>query len=179
MGIDVDRNTLRIIIFWIITAILGFINFRYLQFHNVWLELLIRIPQAYSIGLIYHKYIKKEPMKTRLTKYKMKTIWQYILFAFGFVEYILFVILERVIHFSYNPDLKTAKMLFLNFINESAIIIILSIIITLPIYYFYYQTIILIRIFTVWIFNNRPKYFPLFLGVEEAFFVCWFTFLIN
>jgi magnesium-transporting ATPase (P-type) len=164
---------IREITFWIFAIVIGITSLILTTHMPLWLKMCIRVPEVYLLALFYKKFVKKDRMKTKLSKWRLKGYLHYIVILIGIGEFVYVLIQSREL------DGQTDLASLLQVFQESSFLLILLVfLLILPFYYAFIQMLFYLRIFTVWVYNNKRKWFELSLIAEDIFLVLLFSLLV-
>jgi len=157
----------REIIFWVFAFAVGLISLKLTSHMELWLKMCIRVPEVYVMALIYKKFVRKDNMTTKLNKWRFKGWLHYPLLVTGSFEFIYMIYKTRTEHI---PHFEFEDMIEI-ILSTPIHLLLLALLATLPFYYAFTQFIFYIRIFTVWVYNNKRKWFETALVIEDIIVV--------
>lgn len=133
-------------------------------------RILYRLVIVFTVMFLYRKFINKGEMKTEVNKWRLKGWVHYVVFIAGVVEFIGVVVIKNVVHIqTMQPMQPMEAMQVLSVAGLVATV--LSVLVCVPIMYFMVQSILYFRIFTVWVYNNKRRWFEVSLLLDEVLLV--------
>ncbi|PGT89900.1 hypothetical protein [Bacillus thuringiensis] len=130
-------------------------------------RLLYRLVIVTAVMFLYRKFINKGEMKTEVNKWRLKGWVHYAVFIVGIVEFVGVVIIKRVGHIQTMQPTEAIQVLSV----AGLVAMVLSVLVCIPIMYFMVQSILYFRIFTVWVYNNKRRWFEVSLLLDEVLLV--------
>lgn len=157
----------RELIFWVFTFVIGILSLKLTSHLDLWLKMCIRVPEVYIMAYIYKKFVNRGYMRTNVKKWRLKGWLHYLVLLIGVIEFIYMLYKTRIDHL---PKLSIEEMVEL-LLNTPIHYILLAALMALPFYYAFVQFIFYLRIITVWVYNNRRKWFEISLLGEDIVIV--------
>ncbi|TVX85587.1 hypothetical protein [Paenibacillus agilis] len=164
----------RKVAFYLFTCVLAVMNLTIMHSENYLIRMSIRIPQVLIMLWIYKKFVDPSPMRTMLTKVRVKGPLHHVLIIFGVLLYVTFIIVTNQLNVPTSQPVDVQLIEFQKNISKFGVVeislaFVLSALLAIPIIYAILQTIFYCRIFIVWVYNNHVKYLWVAIIFEDIF----------
>ncbi|PGF05021.1 hypothetical protein [Bacillus toyonensis] len=136
-----------------------------------WERLLVRLCVLLVVTFLYKKFINKGEMKSKVNKYRLKGWKHHILMVIGIVMFGYIAYLKKNQYHIETP--KTIEGNVNNFLESGLTVtsmvfaFLFALVCTLPIAYFFIQTMFYLRLVTVWVYNRNKKLLLLTIFIDE------------
>ncbi|MBX9158754.1 hypothetical protein [Bacillus cereus] len=141
-------------------------------------RLLYRVVLAAIVTFLYKKFINSGEMKTNVNKWRLKTKLHYVVGILGLVELLGVIVAKSMDKVQTMSPVAATHVLAETDFTLVAVTAVVTVLVSLPLIYAILQLSLYARIFTVWVYNNKRRWFIPSLVLCEMFFISFIS-LIN
>lgn len=138
-------------------------------------RILYRIILAAIVTFLYKKFINSGEMKTNVNKWRLKNKLHYVVGILGLLELLGVVIAKSMNKVQTMSPVDATHALAETDFTLVVVTAIVTVLVSLPLMYAVIQLSLYARVFTVWVYNNKRRWFIPSLVLCEVFFISFIS----